>query len=223
MGTYWIYYLAVLVAYWAVDHPTILFAIVLFIALRRWIPDPWVLLRTFGRIHALRRQILANPANVTARRDLARIYLDRLRPRAALELIEQARERDEESAELLFLRGIALHRIGRHAEALEPLVESLSRDRRATFNEPYLVAGDALSELSRHEEAVDAYERFVESNTSSIEGWTKLAWAHHRAGEREHAKKALEEANATWRQIPGYRRRKELAWFARAQVARLFI
>jgi tetratricopeptide (TPR) repeat protein len=223
MGYYWVYYLAVLLAYWAIDKPIVLLAIVGFIVFRRWIPDPWVLLRTFGRIRALREQIAANPANVTARRDLARIYLDRLRPRAALALIDEARERDEESSELLYLRGVALHRIGRNEDALEPLVDAVDRDKRSTFCEPYLIAGDALTELGRHDEAIDAYERFVEKSTSSIEGWTKLALAHNRAGEKAEAKTALSEANATWRQIPGYRRRAELGWFLRAQLYRMFI
>ena len=220
---YWAYYLAVLVAYWAADHPVILVGLLLFFVARRWIPDPWVLLRTFGRIRALKAQIAANPANATARRDLARIYLERLRPGAALRLIDEARERDQDSAELLFLRGVALHRTGKHEEALEPLVEAVQRDPRVGFGLAYLVAGDALSALRRHEEAIDAYDRFVEKNTSSIEGHTKLALAHNRAGEEREAKQALSEAHATWGQIPGYKKRKELGWYVRSQVYRLFI
>lgn len=221
MGYYWVYYLAVLLAYWAVDHPAVLVVIVLFLVLRRWIPDPWVLLRTFGRIRALRGQIEANPANVTARRDLARIYLERLRPRAALALLDRALERDRESPELLFLRGLALHRVGEHETALEPIVQAVAIDARVGFGEAYLVAGDALSALSRHEEAIDAYERFLETNSSSVEGWVKLARAHDRAKEKDAAKRALDEAFATWGQIPGYRRRQELAWYVRAHLTRL--
>lgn len=222
MGYYWVYYLAVLLAYWAVDHPAVLVVIVLFLVLRRWIPDPWVLLRTFGRIRQLRAQIAANPANVTARRDLARIYLERLRPGAALRLLEQALERDRESPELLFLRGLALHRTGKHEAALDPIVQAVAIEPRVGFGEAYLVAGDALSELSRSEEAIDAYERFLEKNSSSVQGWVKLARAHGAAKEKDDAKRALDEAFATWRQIPGYRRRQELAWYLRAHVARLF-
>lgn len=220
---YWAYYLAVLLAYWAADNPSVLLALVVFFVLRRWIPDPWVLLRTFGRIRVLREQIAANPANVTARRDLARIYLERLRPRAALALLDQALERDRKSPELLFLRGLALHRSGRHEEALAPIVDAVTIDERVGFGEAYLVAGDALSELGRHDEAIDAYERFLERNTSSVQGWTKLALAHRRAKEDAEAKHALDEALATWRQIPGYRRRTELGWFLRAQALRFIV
>lgn len=220
---YWAYYLAVLLAYWAADNPAVLVALVALFVLRRWIPDPWVLLRTFGRIRVLREQIAANPANVTARRDLARIYLERLRPRSALALLDEALERDRESPELLFLRGLALHRSGRYEQALAPIVDAVGLDARVGFGEAYLVAGDALSELGRNEEAIDAYERFVESNTSSVQGWTKLALAHHRAGESKDAQGALREALTTWRQIPGYRRRMELGWYLRAQLTRLVV
>ncbi len=221
MGYYWVYYLAVLLAYWAVDHPAVLGVIVVVLLLRRWIPDPWVWLRTVGRIRALRAQIDANPSNVTARRDLARIYLERLRPGAALALLDQALERDRESPELLFLRGLALHRRGEHEEALDPIVRAVALDPRVGFGEAYLVAGDALSALSRHEEACDAYERFVETNSSSVQGWVKLAKAHARASEKDAAKRALDEALSTWRLIPGYRRRQELGWYVRAHLARL--
>lgn len=220
MGYYWLSYLAVLLTYWGVDHPAVLGGLVLFIALRRWIPDPWVLVRTFGRIRALREQIAANPANVTARRDLARIYLERLRPRAAVRLLDEALERDAKNAELLYLRGLALHRAGAHEAALEPLVRAVELDPRVGFGEAYLVAGDALSALERYEEAADAYERFLETNSSSVQGWVKLARVHLRARQKSEAERALDEAFTTWRQIPGYRRRKELRWYLHAHLAR---
>jgi tetratricopeptide (TPR) repeat protein len=220
---YWVYYLAVLIAYYAADRPEILVALLAFFALRRWIPDPVVFLRTWSRMRALRAQIEANPANAIARRDLARLYLERLRPGAARKLIDEALERDPESAELLFLRGLALQRSGEPGAAIDPLVRAVAIDRRVGFGEAYLVAGDALSELKRHDEAIDAYERFLESNTSSVEGWTKLALAHHRAGEEREGKQALREARATWSQIPSYRRRRELGWYVRAQLLRMWI
>lgn len=223
MGYYWLYYLGILGAYWLIDHPAVLVGLGALILLRRWIPDPWIVLRTFGRIRALRAQIAANPANVTARRDLARIYLERLRPGAALRLVDEARERDQSSAELLFLRGLALHRTGEHEAALGPLVEAVQIDDRVGFGDTYKVAGDALSKLGRHHEAIDAYDRFLDKNSSSIEGHVKLALAHHRAGEAAEAKESLREASRTWSAIPGYTKRKQLGWMARALLCRLWL
>lgn len=220
---YYTYYLALIAVSMIAQYPPLLIGIVVFFLLRRWLPDPIVLLRTMGRIQALQRQIEANPANVTARRDLAMVYVERLRPGRALELLEEARKRFPEDAELLYLAGLAQWKRGAADKALDLLVKSVQLDPRVRFGEPYLVAGDALRKLGRTEEAIDAYERFVQTNSSSIEGYVKLALAH-RAGKDEKASKAaLEEAFKTWSQIPGYTRRKELKWWLYAWVCRLVV
>jgi tetratricopeptide (TPR) repeat protein len=218
---YWAYYLLWFGAAYALQYPWLIAGAVAFFLLRRFIPDPIVLLRTLGHVRRLRAQIAANPANVTARRDLAWLYLERLRPRAALSLLDEALRRTPREAELLFLQGVARHRVGRHDAALEPLVLAVDLDPRVRFGEPYLVAGDALSALGRVEEAVDAYERYVGVNSSSIEGHFKLARARKAAGDTAGAREALDEARDTFRQLPGYRRRKELGWWLRASAARM--
>jgi tetratricopeptide (TPR) repeat protein len=208
-------------ASYAFQYPPLLVGVVLFFLLRRFIPDPWVLLRTLGRISTLKRLIDANPANVTARRDLAMIYLQQRRPGAALEKIEEALRRFPEDAELLYLKGLAHHMRGEHELATKPLVDAVQADPRLRFGEPYLLAGDCLLELGKHEEAIDAYDRFLSVNSSSVEGHVKKARAHARADEKPAAKKELDEALRTWGQIPGFQRRHQLGWWLRAHLARL--
>lgn len=220
---YYTYYLALIVVSMIAQYPPLLVGIVVFFLLRRWLPDPIVLWRTMGRIQALHRQIDANPANVTARRDLAMVYVERLRPGRALELLEEARKRFPEDAELLYLSGLAHWKRGDAEKALGPLVKSIQLDPRVRFGEPYLVAGDALKKLGRTEEAIDAYERFVHTNSSSVEGQVKLALAHRANRDPKAAKAALAEAFTTWAQIPGYKRRKELSWWLYAWICRLFV
>jgi tetratricopeptide (TPR) repeat protein len=175
-----------------------------------------------GRISRLSREIDSNPSNVTARRDLAVLYLERLRPGRAAKLLEEARERFPNDAELLFLNGLAYRKMGEPERALDPLVRAVEIDPRLRFGEPYLVAGDALSDLGRNAEAVDAYERYVSACSSSVEGHVKLSRALRRAGEDKPARDALDSAFDTFRQIPGYKRRRELGWYLRAQLDRLF-
>ena len=67
---YWTYYLACIALAAALQYPWLAGLAIVFFVFRRFIPDPFVWLRTMGRIRALRTQIDANPANVTARRDL---------------------------------------------------------------------------------------------------------------------------------------------------------
>lgn len=221
-GYGYFYYMIAMMAFGLVSqNPWLLIPIGLLFLLRRWIPDPWVYVRTFGRISALNRQIEANPSNVTARRDLAVIYLDRMRPGRAAELLADARKRFPDDAELLFLTGLAAFRQGKYEQALDPLVQSVDRDPRLRFGEPYLLAGDALSELGRTEEAIDAYDRYLSTSSSSVEGLVKKARAHRRLGEKDAAKNDLDEALRTWGQIPGFQRRKQVGWWLRAQLDRV--
>lgn len=220
---YFSYYLGWILLTYLIQYPPLLVGLVVIFLVRRFVPDPLVLFRTMGRISALRRQIDANPANVTARRDLAMVYVERLRPGRALELLDEARKRFPDDAELLYLSGLALFKRGEHEKALGPLVKSVQIDGRVRFGEPYLVAGDALRKLGRNEEAIDAYERFVETNSSSVEGHVKLALAHRAAKDEAAAKRALDEAFATWAQIPSYKRRKELNWWLYAWACKLVV
>jgi tetratricopeptide (TPR) repeat protein len=208
MAGYWTYYLVWMFLAYALQRPWLLAGVALFLLLRRVIPDPVALFRALSRGRALRAQVELNPANVTARRDLANIYLDVLRPGAALELVDEALVRAPNDPELLFLSGVARHRSGRHEEALAPLVRAVDLDPRVRFGEPYLVAGDALSALGRHEEAVDAYERYVEKNGSDVVGYVRLARAEVRQGDRSAAEKTLAEGLATWRNLPAWRKRR---------------
>ena len=215
---YWIYYLLFGVAWYAIEHPIVLVPIVAFFALKRFIPDPWVLAKTFANSRRLRDQVRANPSNVTARRDLAMIYLQRLRPKKALAVLGPAIEREPESAELQYLLGVASLRSGNAEASLAPLVAAVDKDPGVRFGDAYRVAGDALMKLSRHDGAIDAYEHFVEINSSSVEGWAKLSMAHKAAGEGKDADKALREAKRTWAVLPGYKRRQEWRWRLRAQL-----
>ena len=65
-------------------------------------------------------------------------------------------------------------------------------------------------------------ERFTRSNGSSLEGHLELSRAHRDAGDDAETKKSLDELFATWRQLPGYQRRKQVGTWLRAGVMRLF-
>ena len=218
---YWTYYLAWMALTYALHRPWMMVGALAFFVLRPFIPDPFVLARTWGRIRALDAQIAANPANVTARRDLAVLWLERLRPRRALELLDQARTRTPDDAELLYLTGVARARSGDPEGALEPLVRAVDVDPRVRFGEPYLVAAGALIALGRLEEAEDALDRYVGSNSSSLQGYVRLAEVRKGRGDREGARTAIREALDTWSQLPGYRRRVELRWWLKAWWARV--
>lgn len=216
---YWTYYLMMMALWYLVGHPVVLAGVVVLFLLRGFIPDPYVLARTAGRIRALNAQIAANPANVTARRDLARTYLERSRPKRALELLTEARKRHPNDAELLFLTGVAQARTRAYEPALEALIHAVDIDPRVGFGEPFRVAGDVLMKLERYTDAEDAFEHYVETNSSAIDGWYKLARARQKQGKTDEAKQALSELHNTWRTLPGYLRRKQWGWRLRSLLA----
>jgi predicted Zn-dependent protease len=212
------YFLVWFALAFALRYPWLAAFALVFFALRNVLPDPVVYLRTSGRIRMLRGQIQANPANVTARRDLAMLLLERRRPKAALVPLEEARVRDPKNAEIAYLIGLSRYRSGDARGALEPLVQAVELDPRVRFGEPYLVAALALTREGRGDEAEDALERYLAANSSSVEGWVRLAKLRLGRGDRAGARQALDEARRTWAALPGYKRRKELSWWFRSQL-----
>jgi tetratricopeptide (TPR) repeat protein len=218
---YFGYYAAIFLASYLLRFPWLIPLVLVFYFFRRFIPDPYVWARTAGHFRRLTAQVSANPANATARRDLARLHLERFRPGRALALLDEALARHPDDAEMLYLKGLSHLRAGQADRALEPLVRAVSIDPRVGFGDPYKAAGDALIALGRVDEAEDAYERFTETNTSSIEGYFKLAKARGRLGDREGASAVLHELFDTHRQLPAYSRRRQLGWYVRALFLRL--
>ena len=127
---------------------------------------------TRARVRSLQADIDTNASNATARRDLAKIWLEKHRPRRALPLLEQAIARDPDSIELLYLSGVAHLLAGDHEKAVEALVTVTHREPNFQYGEAYLRAADALMALGRWDDAADALERYVKINSSSVEGAT---------------------------------------------------
>ena len=124
---------------------------------------------------------------------------------------------------LLFLSGLARLRSGDAAGALDPLVRVVEIEPRLLHGEPFRVAAEALLKLGRLEEAEDALSRFVQINSSSVEGYTRLARVRHDRGDKTGANEAIEEALQTFKQMPGYLRRKQIGWWLRAHLANMLM
>src|SRR6185436_1607378 len=87
--------------FWGYAHQypyLILAAVGIYLAKRmRWLPDPYLWIKHAARVSRLKSEISQNQENVTARRDLARIWLEKKRPRRAIPLLEEARRREPDS------------------------------------------------------------------------------------------------------------------------------
>jgi tetratricopeptide (TPR) repeat protein len=215
---YLAYYLFFFVASYALRYPYLLAAVVVVWLCRRWLPDPYLFFKHAGHVRRLRGEIAHNPENVTARRDLAKIWLAKKRPRRAIPLLVEARRRDRDSAELPLLLGTALYQAGRADEALPLLVEAAGKNERQMYGEAFLVAGKALRTLGRFAEAEDAFARYLAINSSSVEGRVLLACVKRELKDADGARAATREALDTFAQVPRFRRRAELKWYLRARL-----
>ena len=223
LNSYFTYYLAWVFFSYALRTPWLLLGLVVLLVLRPFVPNPAALARLFGRARRLRAQVAVNRANVTARRDLAVIYLDGLRARAAVPLLREGLSLAPNDAELLYLLGLSLHRSGKHEEALAPLVQAVAIDPRVRYGAPFSVAGDALFALHRWEGALDAYEHYQADNSSDVSGYTRLARCHVKIGDRAAARAALHEGIRTWGLLPGSMKRRQFGHFVRAHWARAVV
>jgi tetratricopeptide (TPR) repeat protein len=221
--TYWLYYLAWLLAAWGARRPALLLGVLVFLAIRRWLPDPSALWDGLRRLSALRALVALNPANVPARRDLALLLLELRRPRAALEVLAEARARTPDDAELLYLTGLAHHRAGQHEAALDPLVRSVDVAPSFRYGAAFLLAGDALLALGRDDAAIDAYERYASINGSDVAVHVRLARAWASKGDRPAAKRAIQDAVDTFRHLPPSHRLQARGAWASAQLARVWL
>lgn len=230
MGYYAYYLMPMLLAY-ATRHPAAALLALLFWLGRGYLPDPAVWLRTMGRIRKLRTDLELNPDNLVAARDLARLYLERKRPKKAAALIEAARARmvrssrlgSRDDAELLFNLGVARLRSGDAEGALAPLIEAVGIAPDVGRGEPYMAAADALARLGRWEEAEDALERFLGQNQSSVAAYVKLARVRSKQNDSEGTTHALREAKTTWRVLPGFMQRHQFGWFVLALLASFWL
>jgi len=213
---YLIWFVAPVVLSAALAHPWLAGIAIAALVFRRWLPDPYLFFKFSGRIASLRSQIDANPHNAAARRELALIYLEKRRPGKAIRLIEEALARDPDAADLHYLLGRALLGSGRPEPALAPLAAAVAKDPRIAYGDAHLMTGDALVQLARLEEAEQAFARFVKINNSSVEGRTKLGLVRRARGDQQGARTALEDARSTYRQLPGFQKRKQWWWRLRA-------
>jgi tetratricopeptide (TPR) repeat protein len=164
----------------------------------------------------LQADVDANASNVTARRDLAKIWLAKHRPRRALPLLEQALARDPDSIELLYLWGVAHLLAGNHEKAVAALVGVVHREPNFQYGDAYLRAADALTALRRWDDADDALERYVRINSSSMEGQVKRVRVCKARNDVEGARKAEEDLRHVWRTLPAYQRRRQFGWYLRS-------
>jgi tetratricopeptide (TPR) repeat protein len=216
-GSYYLFWLvAPLVLSIVTRHPVVALVAVAGFLLRRWLPDPFVFFKYSRRIARLESDIAANPHNAAACRELALIFLQTGRPAKAIPLLESALKREPDSPDLLYHYGRALLGGSRCQEAADQLAAANACDGRIAYGDAHLRAGDALTRLGRLDEAEQAFQRAIQVNGSSVEARYKLGSVRALKRDRDQAKAAFLDARATYRQLPGFQKRKTWLWALRS-------
>ena len=216
-GSYYLFWIGVPVVLALVSsHPAILIVVIVGLVARRWLPDPFLILKHRGRVRSLEVDVATNPGNVTARRDLAKIWLEKHRPWRALPLLAEAIARDPDSLELLYLSGVSNLLAGRHEQALSELLAVIHREPGFHYGEAYLRAADALIALERWDDADDALERFGKIDSSSVEGRYKRVRVCKARKDSAGTRRARDDLRDVWRTLPSFQRRKQFGWYVRS-------
>jgi tetratricopeptide (TPR) repeat protein len=180
-----------------------------------WRLSRWI--RARGEAGRLRRALSVNPHDAKARTDLGVLLVRQGRYAEARPQLEQAFPRVEDLPDANYALGLCRLREGNAAGGVALVERALALNPKFGYGEPLLRLGDFRAERGEWERAAERYRQATAIHGSSVEGWYKLGEALERLGRRDEARAALEEALASSRTAPWYRRSEDRPWKGRAR------
>lgn len=170
-------------------------------------------------ISRLRQQLSVNPFDVSSKRELARLLLERKKFREAYDLLQEAKSASETSAEFWDDLGTAALGLGRIEEGEEQILHALSLNDRVKYGQPYLHLASAFREKDP-QKALHYAAKFGEIQSSSSEAYYLLGSLYQSLGSKEEARQAFNESIAVYRSLPKYKKRQERQWALRSLLKR---
>lgn len=185
--------------------------IILYFLDRRFIgifPNLGKPLKRMRSISRLRQQISLSPHDVSSKRELARLLIERKGYSEALRLLEDVLPYSEDSAEFWADYGLGALGKGDLASGEERILKAFSINERVRYGQPYLKLAAAMKSKDS-DKAIGYAEAFRRIQSSSSEAYYLLGTVYQSLGRKEEAKAAYEESGYVYRQLPKYRRRQE--------------
>ncbi|RUS45243.1 lipopolysaccharide assembly protein LapB [Cohnella sp. AR92] len=211
--------------WWLLGNPFLAFlvlVIILYFLERRFIGLTPSLFRPFKRrssINKQRRQIQLNPHDVSAKSELARLYLEGRKYKEAREVLTGIESRMEHSAEYWSDLGLSELGLGRLPEGERALKRALEISPRVKYGIPYLRLGEAFAQ-SEPQKALEYLEEFKSIHSSSCEAYYRLGLVYEKMDRKEEAKSAYGECRTIYRSLPKYMKRKERKWMLKSLLKR---
>ena len=218
MGRFFIFALLT----WITGNP--LLAVLVIVALSLpgwWAGSRWAFrlsrkIRSWGEAGRLRRALAVNPHDAKARTDLGTILTRQGRFREARAELEQALPRVDDLPEANYFLGLCLMSDGEGDRGRALVERALAINPKFGYGEPHVRLGDFHVGRKEPALAADRYRLATEIYGSSVEAWCKLGQTLHELGRRDEAQAALQEALASYRTAPWYRRADDRQWKRRA-------
>lgn len=206
---------------WLTGNPLI--AIILLLAIiyfldRRFVGIFPSISKPFRRqrsISKLRQQLALSPFDVSSKRELARLLLEKKKYKEAYGLLEEVQPHSESSAEYWDDLGTALIGLGRLEEGEAHILHALGLNERVKYGQPYLHLASAYKEKDP-EKALRYAAKFGEIQSSSSEACYLLGSLYQSLGRKEEANRVLQESLAIYRSLPKYKKRHERKWAVRS-------
>jgi len=177
--------------------------------------------RRMRRAANLRRQIAANPHDAPAKYDLARTCIERGQFSQAARILEQLPDYMQETAEVIYDRGLCHLAAGDEIAAEALIREALDLDDTLHYGEPYLKLA-TIRGRTHPEEALELLRTFRTHNFSSCESYYRMAQIQAQLGMPEEAKESLRQCLETYGMLPRFRKRNERRWAFLAQMRLIF-
>lgn len=200
----------------------VLFAII-YLLDRRYVGVLPSMTKPFRRgrnISRLRSLIAINSFDASAKRDLARLLIERRKFQEAYDLLLAIQPSSQNSAEFWDDLGTALIGLGQLEQGEEHILRALSLNHRVRYGQPYLRLAMAWKERDPHK-ALNYTEKFKEIQSSSSEAYYLLGTLYLSINQKEKARQAFDESISLYRTLPKYKKRQERKWSVKSQFKRL--
>lgn len=172
------------------------------------------------QISKLRQQLALNQFDVSSKRELARLLLEKKKFREAADLLLAVKDQSESSAEFWNDLGTAVIGLGQIEEGEAYILKALQLNERVKYGEPYLTLALAYRDKDM-EKALRYAGQFGTIQSSSSEACYLLGSLYQALGRKEEAKASLDESIAIYRTLPKYKKRHERKWAFRSFFKRM--